>query len=603
MTSCRYCGNETDFVMKVEYDGAGSYDARECPECGLSSLYPFPSRQVVDALWARRLDMLPPFDPDFDWRLFFARRHFHDNTKVLSLGAGSKTLAATFAKEKIELVQWDSINAADLGRFKNGEFDAVFVWDMLDFIEDQRGFLTQVKRIVKQEGHVSIRVRDAYSLHSQTRGKWNHLCGIPNFMGRKFVLRLYRDLFNEQPHCFTQEYLDDSTLVTLGTARSGPPREYSMQVLVTVHHYLFSKLDDATGPRGRVLNTIETLEKQGVKADVSLSTKPSPTGYDIVHIFHNAWETQDALAQLTAARSENAKIVISTIYMDPSETNFVINVINDIFKIPGADEREALLATLAEGKLKAGALTQGMRFYSHWNVEEDQKAMLELCDRIICFSYTEARQISLNLDQTPPFSIVYNSANDDTFGAVGPELFQDTYGIKECVIAAGHVEWRKNQLMLLYALREHPEIPIVIVGATTDEEYHELCRLWAHKNTLFIPQLKHRHLASAFAASRVHAQPSWIEGISLSVIEAAMCGCTPVVADRAGEIEYYGDLGYYANPGSVDSIRRAVVSAWRDHTPEKRQRTADYVKGRYTFNHAVEMTVDAYRKTLGGEAC
>jgi len=599
MTKCRYCGCATESGATLTVAGEGTFEALECPECGLASLYPLPSDNFVTEYLAHHQKRFPAFDQDFEWKLFFARRHFHDGARVLCLGEESPTLRMAFAREKVELVQLNTTNPDSLSRFRTGDFDAIFVWDVFGHVREIHGLCREIRRIVKDGGFVSLRARDAWSNASLIRGRNNFTSGDINFIGRAFLLRLYRDYFNDIPHCFTQDSYGDSSIVTLGRANPEPLKAYSMQVLVVVHHYLFSKLDDATGPRGRVMNTIEALERQGVKADVSLSLQPRATGYDLVHIFHNAWETQDALAQLAAVKSENAKVIISTIYMDPSETNFVINTINQIFKIPGRQEREALLATLAQGELKAGVLTQGMRFYSHWNVEEDQKAMLEMADRIICFSHTEARQISLNLDRTPPFSIVCNSANDETFGIHGPELFQETYGIKECVIAAGHVEWRKNQLMLLYALREHPEIPIVIVGAKTDDEYYELCRLWAHKNTLFIPQMKHRHLASAFAAARVHAQPSWIEGISLSVIEAAMCGCTPVVADRAGEIEYYGDLGYYANPGSVDSIRRAVLSAWHNHSPARRQRTADHVKSRFTFTNAVKMTIDAYRQTIG----
>ncbi|MBI4698781.1 MAG: glycosyltransferase, partial [Nitrospirae bacterium] len=482
-----------------------------------------------------------------------------------------------------------------------GEFDAVFIWDNLGFVENIRGFLKEVQRIIKKDGYISIRSRDAFSRINESRGIDNFISGDPNFIGRKYLRRIYRDYFNEAPQCFMQEAYKDSVIVTIGKSNSGALRNYSMNVLLMVHHYLFSKLDDATGPRGRVLNTIDMLDRFNVKADISLSLTPGAAGYDLVHLFHNAWETQDALSQMISAKQDNAKVIISTIYMDPSETNFVINTINKIFKIPGQDERDAFLNMLAQGKLKAGNLTQGMRFYAKWNIEEDQKALLEMADRLICFSYTEMRQMSLNLNRVRPFSIVYNSANDETFGACGPEIFIESYGIKDFVIAAGHVEWRKNQLMMLYALRNNPEIPIVIVGARTNDEYYELCKLWAHKNTTFISQLKHRHLASAFAAARVHAQPSWIEGISLSAIEAAMCGCTPVVADRAGEIEYYGEFGAYANPGSIDSIRRAVLTAYHKSDPGRRQKTAEYVKARYTFKNAVEMTIDAYRKTLNGD--
>ena len=602
MTKCRYCGRNTVSINRVTVKGEGGFNINACPGCGLVGFHPFPKPAFLRELVLTRQEKIPSFDDSFDWRLFFARRYFHDGDRVLNIGAESRSLAAGFKQEKIDLVQHNTVDPNGMGGYADNEFDAVFVWDVLSFIQDPRGFFQQVRRVLKKGGHICIRDRDALSNLNISRENETFKSGLPSFVNRKYILRIYKDFFNEVPHCFMQEAYSDSTIVALGKSNEGKIRDYSMQVLVMVHHFLFSKLDDATGPRGRVINTIEMLDRYGVKADVSLSLKPSAKGYDIVHIFHNAWETQDGLSQMVSAKTDNAKVIVSTIYMDPSETNFVINTIKDIFKIPCQDERHAVLNVLAHGGLRAGNLEQGMRFYSKWNVEEDQKALLEMCDRIICFSHTEMRQISLNLDRTPPFSIVYNSANDETFGMHGPEEFEEMFGVKDFVVAAGHVEWRKNQLMLLYALRDYPEIPIVIVGASSDDEYTELCRLWSHKNTTFISQLKHRHLASAFSAARVHAQPSWIEGISLSTIEAAMCGCTPVVADRAGEIEYYSNLGYYANPGSIDSIKRAVLTAYKNHTPELRSRTSKYIKERFTFKNAVQMTIDAYESTLGRKA-
>ncbi|UCH81562.1 MAG: glycosyltransferase [Nitrospiraceae bacterium] len=586
-------------IKKVSIKGEGYFNVNACTGCSLTDFHPFPKLALLKELLLMHQEKYPAYDDSFDWRLFFARRYLIDGSRVLNIGAESRSLAAAFKKENIDLIQINTMDPDTMESFSDGEFDAVFVWDILSFIKHIKHFFRQVRRVLKKEGYISIRDRDSMSSLNINRENDNFASGLPSFINRKFLLRVYKDVFHEVPHCFTQDVYSDSTIVALGKSSHERVRDYSMQVLVMVHHFLFSKLEDATGPRGRVLNTIEMLDRYGVKADVSLSLKPRAKGYDIVHIFHNAWETQDGLSQMVSAKADNVKVIISTIYMDPSETNFVINTIKDIFKIPGRDERHAVLSVLAHGGLRAGNLKQEMRFYAKWNIEEDQKALLEMSDRIICFSHTEMRQISLNLDRTPPFSIVYNSANDEMFGIKGPEEFVAKYGIRDFVVAAGHVEWRKNQLMLLYALREYPDIPVIIVGASSDDEYAELCRLWSHKNTIFISQLKHRHLASAFSAARVHAQPSWIEGISLSSIEAAMCGCTPVVADRAGEIEYYSHLGYYANPGSIDSIKRAVLTAFHNHTPEVRSRTSAYIKDRYTFKNAVEMTIDAYNSTIG----
>jgi len=600
MMRCRYCNGETVFVARLHGCGK-SFETRECPACGLSGIYPFPDKSVIKQAMMQYLQHIPAFDPNFDWRLFFARRYLDDGMKVLNIGQKSEILATLFKKENLELVQEDALSHHDLYTFGDDEFDVVFVWDVLGFIKNIREFLKELRRITKKNGYVSIHSRDAFSRVNLSRGMDNYMLGDINFLGRKFICRLYRDWFNDLPRCFTQEIYGDSFITTLGNHNVDRRKQYSMNVLLVVHHYLFAKLDDATGPRGRVLNTIDMLDRYNVKADISLSMSPNVEGYDLVHLFHNAWETQDALSQMIATKECNKKVIVSTIYMDMSETNFIINTINKIFKIADTDEREAYLKVLSSGELRAGNLFQKMRFYAQWNLEEDQRALLEMADRIICFSYTEMRQMSLNLNRTAPFSIVYNSADDETFGVCGPEFFEEKFGVRDFIIAAGHIEWRKNQLMTLYALRDYPEIPIVIVGANANDEYYELCRYWSHKNTKFITQLKHRHLASAFAAARLHVQPSWIEGIALSTIEASMCGCTPVVSDRAGEIEYYGDLGMYVNPGSVSSIRKAVLKAYQNHTEVVRKKTREYVRSRYTFKKAVEMTIDAYNRVISEE--
>jgi glycosyltransferase involved in cell wall biosynthesis len=598
MSECRYCRCSAETIGVARSSGT-SLDIVACRSCGLTAFSPSPSPAYRTSHLAPHLGRSPSFDLNFEWRLFLARRSLSDGARALCVGAESPGLREAMAREAVELEQICSINAAELTRFSSASLDAVFIWDVLEFVEDWRAFLGEVRRIVKPEGLVAIRARDCASRLNTSATARYLSSGAPAFFSRAFVRRLYLDIFRSRPCCFFQDQAADSSLVAVGRSRTTPPPDSELDVLFLVHPHLFARLDDATGPRGRVLSTIDKLEERGVSADVSFSLRPVAAGYDVVHLLHDVWETRDTLSQMVTVKPSDARIVLSMIYLDTSETHFVSKVINDIFKIPGAEEREAYLGRLADGTLSAGLFRQGARCYARWNIEEDQRALLELSDHVICFSATEMRHISKNLHRAPPFSLVYNTASAETFGVASPDVFVERYGVKDFVIQSGHVEWRKNQLMLLYALRQHPEIPIVVIGASANEEYYELCRCYAHRNTIFIPQLKQRHLASAFAAARVHAQPSWIEGISLSTIEAAMCGCTPVVSDRAGEIEYYGDLGHYVNPGSVDSIRRAVLSAYHAHTPTLRERTSARVRSRYTFDHAASMTLDAYRRVLG----
>jgi SAM-dependent methyltransferase len=359
MTDCRYCQTATQLVANLEIPGVARSEMRECPACTLTAIYPFPPGRVVESLRRRHKEQFPAFDDNFEWKLFFARRYFDNGFKVLSLGTDCPSLAAAFRKEDLQLRQLPTADAQTLAGLAAGEFDAVFIWDELGFLGDIRGVLRQVKRVLKQGGYVSLRVRDAWSKKNRGQGAENLTKGDGNLLGRHLVRRLYRDYFDCVPHCFLQEAYDDSALVALGRAGSGQKTDSSLYVLFLVHPFLFSKLDDATGPRGRVLNTIDMLERAGIQADVSLSLTPEASGYDLAHLFHNAWETQDALSQMLAVKGDDARVVISTIYMDPSETNFVINTINDIFKIYSREEREAYLQGLAQGGLRAGPFDPG----------------------------------------------------------------------------------------------------------------------------------------------------------------------------------------------------------------------------------------------------
>lgn len=600
MTECRNCKATTRPLSVIATAEHGSYDARSCSKCNWKGLYPFPTPGFIREFSTTNEDQFPSYDEDFEWKLYLTRRYLMDGDELLHVGRCPQALLDKFSAEKIAVTVIDPFDEEALAHLPPRKFDAAFIWNTLDYVSNPEYTCLLVKHALKENALVATQIRDCGSTLNKKKQVNAFQSGHCNFFDREHVVKLFSDCFGTLPSSVLFDKYGESAVVSFGHFNEGTCSTPEMMPLICVHPFLFNKLDDATGPRGRVINTIEHLRTMNVVADISLSCAPEARGYDIVHIFHNSWFPEDGLSQLTYAKQYGKKVVISTIYMDMSETRFVDKNLGRIFKTLSPTNMERHLSALANGQLKAGPLTsQSDSNYYTWCLADEQRALFEMSDRLLCFSYTEARQISLNLGISMPYSIVNNSASQDVFGHYGPDEFVEQYGVQDFVIAAGHLEWRKNQLMMLYAMREFPEIPLVIVGAQRNDEYSELCKAWAHKNTRFIHQLKHRHLAGAFAAGRVHAQVSWIEGIALSSIEAAMSGCTPVVADRAGEIEYYGEYGGYANPGSVESIQRSIVGAWKNHNERVRQETKSHMRGRYTFEKAASQTLDAYRKTLG----
>lgn len=142
------------------------------------------------------------------------------------------------------------------------------------------------------------------------------------------------------------------------------------------------------------------------------------------------------------------------------------------------------------------------------------------------------------------------------------ELCAERFGVRDFVLCVGRLESRKNQLMLLHALRDD-DIPLVFVNSSAfDDEYGRLCRAYPRRGrTIFTGRVDAETLCALYAAARVHALPSWYELPGLVSLEAAWAGCEVVAPDWGTLPSYLGDLVHYCDPSDPDSIRRAVLAA------------------------------------------
>ena len=142
-------------------------------------------------------------------------------------------------------------------------------------------------------------------------------------------------------------------------------------------------------------------------------------------------------------------------------------------------------------------------------------------------------------------------------GSASPEFFFRRCGTFPFVLSVGRIEPRKNTLGLIQAAGRL-ELPLVIVGEAPPgfERYEVECRRAADDRAIWLGRLEHDDplLASAYAAARVFALPSWFETPGLAALEAALAGCS--VVDHALRVD----------PGVLRRSRRicAASPAWRD---------------------------------------
>ena len=353
------------------------------------------------------------------------------------------------------------------------------------------------------------------------------------------------------------------------------------------------------GPSVRVPNTAKHLRMQGVEAEAISHPANDISDYDLIHAF-NVWNPKSAMNLLKTAKSLDKCLVFSSIYLDLAERGgFSGAVVQAFLDSESPEEIDEKLAALRENKI-VGADLYKQRRETIPGYFAKVKKMVELADHVILLSNKERQLLEAAGAELKSSSIVRNPVNIEVFKDADPSLFQTQYNVKDYVLCVGRIEDRKNQLMLVHALR-NKNIPIVLVGHSSDKRYFGLIQEIAGENLKIIDRLPPQSeiLASAFAGARVFILPSWAEGASLAVLEAAASGANLVLSDRSSESEYFGDYARFCDPGDPKSIEAAVMEAYNNPlSPEQKKQQQAYVEREFSWETYTRNTIEAYKQAI-----
>lgn len=157
--------------------------------------------------------------------------------------------------------------------------------------------------------------------------------------------------------------------------------------------------------------------------------------------------------------------------------------------------------------------------------------------------------------------IVPNGIPND-FASADPAVFSERYGVKEFVLNVASIEERKNQLMLIRAMRGL-SYPLVIIGKVRpeNEAYLAACREAAGEQVVFVGGVPHDSplLASAYRAAKLFALPSHSEVMPLALYEAAAAGCRVIVSHSVPLEASLQNLVPRFDPRSCDELRALVT--------------------------------------------
>lgn len=329
------------------------------------------------------------------------------------------------------------------------------------------------------------------------------------------------------------------------------------------------------GLRTQIEQTARYLSEYGV--DVHFFdqwTQFNTTAYDLVHVFRASTTTHELALYLA---NLNMPYAVSPVLYSRRSFGFV---------------RQTLRIESLVRKVFGGFMTE-------WGMSKN------ICAHSAAMypnTTHEARFFAEGMGLPSGKMTVIPNGVEERFTTADASLFTRTYGIKDCILYVGNIgAERKNALGFIRAV-QNIECPAVIIGPVYTNAYAQRCIEEAkrNKNLRILGPLENTSpmLASAYAACRVFALPSYFETPGIAALEAAVAGARVVITQHGGTTDYFGTHAHYVNPASVQHIAEAIRAAL--DTPHS-DALRTHVIREFLWQRVAEKTAMAYKQLLASQ--
>lgn len=203
-----------------------------------------------------------------------------------------------------------------------------------------------------------------------------------------------------------------------------------------------------------------------------------------------------------------------------------------------------------------------------WPARFFSKFSFNHCDAVISVSKSSQRQLLSNT--TPKKNVlIYNAVDPDKF---------IPGNLKKKDIVLSVVRINKNTIKikgidtLIETAKYLPKIPFYIVGPIEDKSIYYLKSI-ATQNVHFLGVIENERLIKFYQLAKVYAQLSYHESFGVSIAEAMLCNCIPVVTKQYAIPEIVGDTGYYVpynNPIKTYTVITKALKLKNNSTTRKR---------------------------------
>ncbi|GAB5558186.1 MAG: glycosyltransferase family 1 protein [Schleiferiaceae bacterium] len=313
-------------------------------------------------------------------------------------------------------------------------------------------------------------------------------------------------------------------------------------------------------------------------------------GRDLIRLVHKALPESNLYLMDPEPERESAFHIDSQKVIRKGPSKFLHNQLSSYWRTRGmVDDLKGLDIQIFHGlsnELPRGLHGAGIKSvvtlhdliferYPHWYPLVDRKIYryksqhaVKAADRIIAISEQTADDL-VTFYNVPreKIRVIYqgcHSAFKQTLGLAARRELREKFNLPErFVLNVGTVEPRKNAHIIAEALKDHPGVPLVIIGRPTPK-YFSRVREALGPETPFIhlQGMTMEEVAGIYQLADLFVYPSTFEGFGIPIIEA-LFSHTPVITTSGGCFaEAGGPFSKYVPAGDVKALSQAIGDIW-----------------------------------------
>lgn len=199
-----------------------------------------------------------------------------------------------------------------------------------------------------------------------------------------------------------------------------------------------------------------------------------------------------------------------------------------------------------------GALSRISRVKTRW--------ILQHAEIVVSVSKASQKELQQNLNYSTS-KLIYNGVEIDKFN-INKAIHKEKIAITVGRITKSNL-MRKGIEPFVRAAAYLPDIPFYVIGKF-DTDVHSFLRTIASENVIFTGFISEEELIGYYQRAKVYVQASAHEAFGISLAEAMLCECIPVITDRGALPEVAGGTGFvipFNDPKAVaDAIEKALLA-------------------------------------------